>query len=226
MFNWLPNHKEEIYNERAFQFEMGEYLKKELGASYKIQYEFNTKKYKASLYEIDGKKLHKRDIDIAILQGNDLVAAIELKAPQKGDGAYPRHMYNALIDIRFMEQLVERNYCKKAYAITVTDDKSYWLGDSIGKNNDETKNVYKFFRNSQPLKGEIYNPTGEVKEKNKKLVFGERCTPLVLNWQEFKWTDGQKETETLAKMYIVKITSRNEEQIIQKCMEIPDTSRC
>ena len=216
MFSWLPDHKKKIYNERAFQFEMGKYLRKRLPKPYKIQYEFNTKKYAANSYDMDEQKLHKRDIDIAILNGDKLVAAIELKAPQKGDGAYPRHMYNSLIDIRFMGQLKERNLCNEAYAIMVTDDKLYWSGNSKGGNSDEPKDVYEFFRDSQQLQGEICNPTGKVKEKNKKLVFGESCTPFVIDWQEFKRCDGQK--ETLVKMYIVKITGKKE-KIIQKCLK-------
>lgn len=225
MFNRLGELKREIYNERSLQFEFGKYLKEHINTPYHIYFEFNTKRYASKLYEVDNKnddknhkeKMHKRDIDIAILKNETLVAAIELKCPQIGDGAYPKHMYKFLTDIRFTGQLIEKDLCNEAYAITLTDDTSYW--EYKRKYKDEPKEVYKIFREFQEISGTIGNPTGDETEENLKLEFGKPKETLIIKWNDVDWNE--KQTAPRTRMYIVKSIKDTQAALVQKCIETP-----
>lgn len=221
MFNRLGELKREIYNERSLQFEFGKYINEHIDTPYRIYFEFNTKKYAPKLYATnDGnnhEKMHKRDIDIAIVENETLVAAIELKCPQIGDGAYPKHMYKFLTDIRFIGQLIEKGLCKEAYAITLTDDTSYW--EYKRKYKDEPKKVYKIFRNFNEVRGTIDNPTGDEAEGNLKLEFGEPKESLIIKWNDVDWNE--KQTAPRTRMYIVKSIKDKQAALVQKCIENP-----
>lgn len=221
MFNRLGELKREIYNERSLQFEFGKYINEHIDTPYRIYFEFNAKKYAPRLYAADDKnnheKMHKRDIDIAIVKNETLIAAIELKCPQIGDGAYPEHMYNFLTDIRFTGQLVEKDLCNEAYAITLTDDASYWTYKR--KYKDKSKPVYQIFRDCKEIKGDIKKPTGKKAGTNSKLKFEESGESLIIKWNDVEWNE--KQTAPKTRMYIVKSIKDTGTTLIQKCIENP-----
>ena len=138
----------EIYNEFSFQHELGIFLRNNLNG-YKIQFERNV-----SHFGIHGNATVKKEIDITIFNRESTEKyAIELKYPRNGQ--HPEQMYAFTKDILFMEQL-KKNGFTQTCAITLVEDKLFYTGE-------KTDGIYQYFRDSVPVSGTIYRPTGDTK---------------------------------------------------------------
>jgi hypothetical protein len=139
----------EIYNEFSFQHELGIFLRKEL-EGYTIQFERNVS------YFLIRDRTIKKEIDITIFnQDKTEKYAIELKHPLNGQ--YPEQMYSFVKDIKFMEELKERGFKKNAVIALVSDRPFY-----SGQNNE---GIYKYFRVEYRVYGDIFKPTGSMRNK-------------------------------------------------------------
>ena len=139
----------EIYNEFSFQHELGIFLRREL-KEYIIQFERNV-----SYFSINSQTI-KKEIDITIFNHDKSEKhAIELKRPLNGQ--YPEQMYSFVKDIKFMEELKENGFSKTAVVVLVSHKPFY-----EGKNN---QGIYKYFRGECRIYGDIFKPTGVMKDK-------------------------------------------------------------
>lgn len=137
----------EIYNEFSFQHELGIYLRSRF-PNYKIQFERNI-----SFFTNDTRTV-KKEIDIVIYNADQSEKyAIELKHPLNGQ--YPEQMYSFAKDIKFMEELKDRDFNKTACVVLVSDRPFY-----EGKVNN---GIYKYFREEFAVYGDVYKPTGTRK---------------------------------------------------------------
>lgn len=137
----------EVYNEFSLQHELGIHLRSRLSQN-RIQFERNV-----SYYQLKKDEFLKREIDISIIpQGESkLLHAIELKFPDNGQ--YPEQMFSFCKDIGFAEQLVNTGV-GTSYVLILVKDKGYYSGR-------ESSGIYAFYRNGQPVHGEIVKPTGK-----------------------------------------------------------------
>ena len=131
--------------EIAWQIELIIKLREKLDKSYKVIPEKS----------LDKKDI-KKEIDIAIYKNNNPQIAIELKMPQ--NGAYPRRMSQAIIDIEFLEKLVEKYNYQKGYFIFLTNDKNSLFWTSKNEGQCQSLEVYDYFRNNKELSGRIKFP--------------------------------------------------------------------
>jgi hypothetical protein len=115
-------------------------------------------------YGLNQKIFSKKEADIIIEQANNLHIAFELKMPMNGQ--VPEQMYKFVEDIAFLEELKASNIFGKCYLIVVTNNSNFWQGSK----ND---GIYAPFRNRVPLKGKIYKPTGNEKNKSFHRISGE-----------------------------------------------------
>lgn len=87
-------------------------------------------------------------------------------------------MYSFVKGIKFLEELKERGFQKTAF-LALVKDKPFYMGQrNIG--------IYKFFRNEYALYGDIFKPTGAL--KNQEFISLSRR-------HEFEWIeniDGSK----------------------------------
>jgi len=132
-----------INSEIAWQIELIIKLREKLDKSYNVIPEKSLKS-----------KDIKKEIDIAIHENNNPKIAIELKMPQ--NGAYPYLMSQAIIDIEFLEKLVEEYNYQKGYFIFLTNNKPFW--SSTRKKQQQLPEVYDYFRNGKKLSGKIKFP--------------------------------------------------------------------
>ncbi|MBE6452043.1 MAG: hypothetical protein E7012_00945 [Alphaproteobacteria bacterium] len=105
------------------------------------------------------KKDIKREIDIAIeKESTKEKYAIELKMPP--NKAMPKRMSQAIVDIKFLEKLVEAHGFNGGFFIMLTNNHCFWEGN-------ETDGIYKYFRKKEALSGHINFPTffNEIKEE-------------------------------------------------------------
>ena len=135
----------EIYNEFSLQHELGVFLRN-TWPEWKVQFERNVSHFGRT-------KPHftKKEIDIAITSkdGKDLLNAIELKYPRKGQ--HPEQMFSFCKDIAFAEELHVLGFKQTAFLVIV-DDPLFYRGNA-----DE---IYAYFRDQKPLNGRIQKPTG------------------------------------------------------------------
>jgi hypothetical protein len=115
-------------------------------------------------YGLDQKVFLKKEVDIIIEQEDNSNTAIELKMPMNGQ--VPEQMYKFVEDIAFLEELKASKLFGKCYLIAVTNDSNFWQGSK----ND---GIYAPFRNKVPLKGKLYKPTGNAKNKIFHQISGE-----------------------------------------------------
>lgn len=162
--NWSQGNGVEIYNETAFQFELGGYLREKLKpGGYKVHFERDI----MSLYGLSG--LYKRNPDILIFKGNDPQVAeekyaIELKYPMPSDGPTDK-MFEMLMDIAFVHQLKANDF-EGAYAITLTNRPEFYNNDSKEKAESIPKTPKRgdIFHTNSP-KIVLSNPTKYYKTK-------------------------------------------------------------
>ena len=119
--NWEKENSPEIYNETAFQFELGLYLRDKLkNSEFKVHFERDI----VSMYNLNG--LYKRNPDILIFKdGCKDKYSIELKYPMPSDGA-PDKMFEMLTDIAFVYQLKNNGFAG-TYAITLTNREDFYV---------------------------------------------------------------------------------------------------
>ena len=146
----------EVYNEFSLQHELGIFLRNQM-PEYKVQFERNV-----SYFNICGSTT-KKEMDIVVFnQEKTEIYSIELKYPRNGQ--YPEQLYSFTKDIAFAEELVRVGF-KKAYAVTLVDDKNFYSGL-------KTVGIYGYYRNSEILSGRTYKPTGKTKGREFIDVFG------------------------------------------------------
>lgn len=165
-FSKVAKNDIEIYNEFSLQHELGIFLREEL-PDYKIQFERNV-----SFFTYDTNTI-KKEIDISIFnEDKSEMFAIELKHPLNGQ--HPEQMYSFAKDIKFMEELKDRGFQKTAF-LALVRDKPFYTGQ-------KNTGIYKYFRNEYALYGDIYKPTGAL--KNKEFI------PLSRK-HEFEWIENK-----------------------------------
>lgn len=148
-FLYVQSSNIEIYNEFSLQHELGIFLRAKL-QGYRIQFERNI-----SYFTQDNKTI-KKEIDIAIFnEDKSEKYAIELKHPLNGQ--HPEQMYSFVKDIKFMEELKYRGFNKTA-VVTLVSDRPFYEG----RNN---QGIYRYFREEYAIYGQIFKPTGPLKEK-------------------------------------------------------------
>jgi len=173
----------EIYNEFSLQHEMGIFLRNKIPEDYKVQFERNISYF--GIKNGDG-LIVKREIDISIFNSNKSEKyAIELKYPTNGQ--FPEQMYSFVKDVRFMEQLKNKEGFTNTFCVVLVLQSPFYRGKQDG--------IYKHFRNEpiNSIYGEICKPTGQSKNKESIQIDGK---------YNFKWNniDGKEE-----KYYIIKI---------------------
>jgi len=142
----------EIYNEFSFQHELGIFLRSAL-PNYKVQFERNI-----SFFTSDTDTI-KKEMDISIFSKDQKQKyALELKYPLNGQ--HPEQMYSFAKDVKFMEEVKDRNFNATACVVLVSDKLFY-----EGKRKD---GIYKFFREEYSIYGDIFKPTGA--DKNKECI--------------------------------------------------------
>ena len=140
----------EVYNEFSLQHELGIHLRGHPNFSnQKVQFERNVGLFNAH------KSLNwtKKEIDISIFTNTTSPKlAIELKYPRSGQ--HPESMFSFCKDIRFLEELKAQANFKTAILIVLADDPLFYSGNG-------TKGIYRYFRGTAPLQGNIQKPTGK-----------------------------------------------------------------
>lgn len=142
----------DLYNEFSLQHELGFYLRQQLGATFKVQFERPISDFTLAQPNLP---FVKKEIDIAIFTADPSEKyAIELKFPRNGQ--HPEQMFKACQDIRFLEQLCEAGF-RRGYFLIVVDDKRFYTGG-------QTTGIYQYFRAGAMLHGHIQKPTGAKDE--------------------------------------------------------------
>lgn len=103
----------------------------------------------------------KKEIDIVIENEKTKEKyAIELKMPP--NKAMPKRMSQAIVDIKFLEKLVEAHGFNGGFFIMLTNNHCFWEGN-------ETDGIYEYFRKEKTLRGLINFPNffNEIKEECK-----------------------------------------------------------
>ncbi|MBP7509363.1 MAG: hypothetical protein KA807_16240 [Prolixibacteraceae bacterium] len=148
-FLYVQSNNIEIYNEFSLQHELGIFLRAKL-QGYRIQFGRNI-----SYFTQDNKTI-KKEIDIAIFnEDKSEKYAIELKHPLNGQ--HPEQMYSFVKDIKFMEELKYRGFNETA-VVTLVSDRPFYEG----RNN---QGIYSYFREEYTIYGQIFKPTGPLKDK-------------------------------------------------------------
>lgn len=140
-FAYVVKNNIEIYNEFSLQHELGIYLRDILGSNYKVQFERNVRYFGIHTTS-------KHEIDIAIFNDQEKLAAIELKHPKNGQ--YPEQMFKFIQDIKFMEEVKNGGF-QETYAITLVQDHNFYEGSIFG--------IYEYFRSNKIIEGTIVGPT-------------------------------------------------------------------
>lgn len=140
----------EIYNEFSLQHELGIFLRNKL-PGYKVQFERNV-----SFFTNDTDTI-KKEIDIVIFNKDKSEKfAIELKYPLNRQ--YPEQMYSFVKDIKFMEELIEIGFIGTT-VVTLVSGRPFYEGVN-------NQGIYKYFREEYEVYGQIFKPTGHLKDKD------------------------------------------------------------
>jgi hypothetical protein len=113
---------DDIYNEFSLQFELGIFLRLNLPAGCKVQFERN-------VGDLGVRGTIKKEADLIILDGDDKYS-IELKNPRKG--AFPMRMGQFIEDVMFAEQLKSAGFVK-TFCLTLVDsgpNRAFYQGDN------------------------------------------------------------------------------------------------
>ena len=128
----MTNGNIELYNEAGLQHELGYFLRCN---NVQVKFEYNINK----IFDDDNEFL-KTELDLYVVTNNEQYC-VELKFPD--NGAYPRRMTQSIIDIFFLQQLVNNGF-KKGYFLFITRLAGF-------KDGDASEGVYSYFRRSRPL---------------------------------------------------------------------------
>ncbi len=128
----ISNNDIELYNEAGLQHELGYFLRCN---NVQVKFEYNTNK----IFKYNHDFL-KKELDLYVQEEGEQYC-IELKFPNKG--AYPRRMTQSIIDIFFLQQLIESGF-KKCYFLFITELPRFTSGN-------ESEGIYAYFRYSKPI---------------------------------------------------------------------------
>jgi len=141
-----------IYNEFSLQHELGIFLRSKI-SPLSVQFERNVSYFKG-----DGNNFIKKEIDISIYQdAQNPKCFMELKYPRNGQ--YPEQMFSFCKDIKFLEDLKRHFPESKCYFIAIVDDEGFY-----SSNKKSIDGIYKYFRGSELINGEIKKPTGKLED--------------------------------------------------------------
>lgn len=147
-----------IYNEFGIQFELAIFLRKNKNLNnFKIELERPIDYFGIT----KSKDCPKKEMDLVVY--NDTSGekhAIEIKFSKNGQ--VPVQMFKFCEDICFLEHL-GRNGFSSCYSLVIVDR------DDFYKKKKKTEGLYSFFRNNQPIEGEIQCSTGPQKDKVLKI---------------------------------------------------------
>lgn len=162
---------DQFTSEFTFQFRLCRFLESE-NSDISIELESNVERYKHT-------GLTKKEIDLDILTSNSSKIAIELKF-HRDKGTYNIGMFNYCKDIKFLEELTEKNF-EKGYAIIFTTIPEFYTRPIKAQNpkNIENIHLYNCFRENFSIEGQLQIRTGSL---NKQLNLA--CT-YPLNWVDF-----------------------------------------
>jgi hypothetical protein len=153
----------EIYNEFSLQHELGGFLRGNYRKpDVKVQFERNVK----YLFDrVANEDFIKKEVDITVFDGNayNKRLAIELKYPKNGQ--YPQQMYSFCKDIKFAEQLVDKDGgFEQAIFIVFADDQLFYGGGRA-----PNEGIYRMFRDNNgeqnSVSGVIRNPAQNKDDK-------------------------------------------------------------
>lgn len=108
----------ELYSEFGLQHELAIFIRNRY-PKLNVRLEYPTTK----IFD-NPKKLIKKEIDIFITKEKGYQYAIELKMPKKDCGT-PKEMYNAIIDVKFLEEL-KLNGITKCFSLLFTQQTAFW----------------------------------------------------------------------------------------------------
>jgi hypothetical protein len=135
----IKNENIKLYNEAGLQYELALYLgtDEDLCSEIEIFLEYPVTKLKPRAPDFD---FIKKEIDIFIKHKDERVV-IELKFPRSNAG-FPGVIYNAVKDVRFGEQIIDKGKADRFITIFITDHKS------VGNGN--TNHIYELFNSNYP----------------------------------------------------------------------------
>ena len=142
-----------LYNEAGLQHELGYFLRCN---NIKTYFEYNLE----LILDTPKNKFLKKELDLFIENDKEKIC-IELKFPT--NGAYPRRMTQSIIDMFFLQQLINIGF-SKGYLLFITDLKGF----KEGKKGD---GVYSYFRKSKDLSSFEKNDIPEfmLNDKNREV---------------------------------------------------------
>jgi hypothetical protein len=163
-------HPIRIYNEISFQIEIGVKLRNKIpNGESRIFFEKNIKNY-----DKDVEEYVKREIDICINNNcnNEVIeSAIELKYPMNGQT--PVQMFNFIKDIKFLEQIKEKNGGEiRNYFIAICFKNFY--------NGIRSDGIYGYFRSDE--NGNVSTIKGRIEYGGKSINLNGEYN---VEWKEF-----------------------------------------
>ncbi|MDD3051642.1 MAG: hypothetical protein PHR06_10920 [Candidatus Cloacimonetes bacterium] len=130
-FEMIKKENIELYNESGLQHELALYLRYEKNYDVKLEYPVSR------LFPDNYADLVKRELDI-LIKIEDKYHVIELKMPKNQNAGTPNAMYNIIKDVKFLEQLSQRDNFSDCYSIIVTSNTAFW-------NNNNNNLIYTLF---------------------------------------------------------------------------------
>ena len=187
-----------LYNEAGLQYELALYLgtDEDLCSEIEIFLEYPVTKLKPRALDFD---FIKKEIDIFIKHKDERVV-IELKFPRSNAG-FPGVIYNAVKDVRFGEQIIDKGKADRFITIFITDHKS--------AGNGNTNHIYELFNSNYPdscIKSIEIDDTYPKFMQDRKEG---RYKPIELEKEySFKWTkithiDGNSDKKKDFRYYII-----------------------
>ena len=160
------NESVSFFNEAELQHELGFWLRTRMCPDYHVYFE-----RPASHFFESARGLVKKEIDLVVSPPDrSWYYAIELKCPR--NGRIPETMFDALRDLKMLEQLVSSGFAEGLFVMHVDDPGFYKTGIQTG--------IYKHFRSGLMITGQHTKPTGAKDE----------CIELTgeytVRWQDYR----------------------------------------
>lgn len=131
---YLVDNDVELYNEAGLQHELGFFMRVVKNIPVKFEYSIGC------VSGIQSSEYLKKEMDL-FFEIDDQKNCIELKFP--ANGAYPRRMTQSILDIYFLQQLVNNGF-KQGIFFFITHLKNFAKGKSSGR-------IYQYFRNPKDV---------------------------------------------------------------------------
>ena len=166
--NWIYD---DFASEFTFQFRLCRFIES-LHKHYDIELESSIERYGLS-------NLSKKEIDIDILDTDNNRIAIEIKYI-RDSGSHNIGLFDYCEDIKFLEEIVEKNFNQGIAIIFTTIDKLYTPPKKpLKPKNLENLALYSAFRIHKLLQGELKIKTGKM---NRSLILNKQYN---LKWVDF-----------------------------------------